>query len=365
MSPIKRPLSIRPHLRSALHARPALTLLGVLAAAAPVTAAPPTGQEGASMLTVLLVVVLAAIALAALVIAGLVLWGRKQEHIGDMMLFCMKYLVHSEDEAERCASARALGRVKDPGALLVLVNVVWDEDQTDAVRAAASEALHDMGGRFRTHKKTIAELELKAEQRDFRGIIDILTAHFERGDTRYVQSAYIIGRHYMRLGNYADAREWLTKAESRNRKFNLYGNRIGEWIRVCNVRLLEEADDSYKAGDYQQAREHYAVLAHGLSDEDRKRCAVYLRSACVYCKLQDYRNADQAILQALGNNHATDLCLTLVPLLQEMLRLADKDAASPDTLEGARSAIDERVNAIASALLAQYTLRPTTQQGDA
>jgi hypothetical protein len=122
---------------------------------------------------------------------------------------------------------------------------------------------------------------------------------------------------------------------------------------VCNTRLLEEADDSFKVADYQQAREHYALLAHGLSNADSQRCAVCLRSACVYCKLMDYRNADQALLQALERNHETDLALTLVPLLQEILSPGDKKVEPKDKLEEIKSAIDQRASAIMNALSAQ------------
>lgn len=307
-----------------------------------------TGQSGGGMLAALLIVILTAIALAALVIVGLIFWSRKQEHISEMMLFCMKYLFHSEDEAERCASAKALGRANDRGALLVLVDVISDEEETEAVHKAAREALHEMGGHFRKFKKIISELESEAEQKNYRGIIEILTTNFEQGETKYAQSAYIIGRHYMRLKRYADAREWLTTANIRNRKFNLYGNRIRYWIEECNTRLLAEADESFKAADYQQAREHYAVLSHGLSDADSQGCAVYLRSACVYCKLKDYRNADQALLQALEHSHDTDLSLTLLPLLQEILGLGDKKDEPKEKHEEIASAIDERVSVIMS-----------------
>lgn len=340
---------------------PGLILLGSLVGSLPVAAAESAASDG-SLFAVFSIVVLGAITLAALIIVSLVLWSRKQENISDMMLFCMKYLVHSEDEAERGASARALGRMKDPGALLVLINLVWDESEKDEVRNAASEALHEMSTRFRKYRKIIENLELKAEQRDFRNIIDILIANFEQGEARHVQSAYIIGRHYMRLENYVDGRDWLTKAEFRNRKTNLYGIRIAQWIRECNAHLLEEADDAYKAGDYQQAREHFAALAHGLSDVDRRRCAVYLRSACVYCKLEDYRNADQAVLQALEHNHATDLALALAPLLQEVTGLAEQEAGTQDRAEEIRNTLDERTNAIADTLLARYKLGRTTEE---
>ncbi|MCU7815880.1 MAG: HEAT repeat domain-containing protein [Candidatus Thiodiazotropha sp. (ex Rostrolucina anterorostrata)] len=310
-------------------------------------------RDSDGLATALAAALLVAIALGALLIIGLVHWGRKQEHIGEMMLFCMKYLLGSEDEAERCASARALGESKDAGALLVLVDVISDEEEIEAVRKAASEALHEMRTRFRKYRDVIADLELEAEQRNFLGIINILADNFEQDKMRYAQSAYIIGRHYMRLGNYVDAREWLTKAEFRNRKSNLYGNRIKYWIKKCNTRLLEEADTSFKSADYHQAKEHYAVLDHGLIEAEKKICAVYLRSSCIYCMLKDYRNADQSLLQALEHGHATDLALTLVPLLQEAQKMSDKKLGQGHNLEGVARKIDERVSAIMNVLMEQ------------
>jgi len=321
--------------------------------AAPVAAAESAAGAGVGAAPGILIAFLVALALSALIIVGLVLWGRKQEHLRDMMLFCMKYLIQSEDEAERADSARALGQAKDPGALLTLANLTWDDEEPDAVRKAASEALHAMSDRFRKHAKLIADLEDAAEQRDFRRIIEIITAHFERGEKKYVQSAYIIGRHYMRLERYADARPWLEVAEFRNRKFNLYGNRIRRWITVCNSRLLKEADDMFKAANYQEARERYAVLGQGLSDADQRRWALYLCSACVYCKLGDYRDADQALLHALDHQHATDLALTLTPLLQEILGRGEKaGAALKEQVEQIERAIDERASSIMETLVA-------------
>lgn len=354
MSDLKRSLVTWMHLRSALHIITAPCLFGFLTAPATVAAVSSVnGTDDGSMLVTLLIVMLATLIAAALIIFGLVFWSHKQEHIGEMLLFCMKYLVHSEDEAERCASARALGRANDFGALLVLIDITLDEEESEAVRKAASEALHKSSIHFRKHKKIVTDLVLEAEQSNFSGIIGILTANFERGKTRYVQSAYIIGRYYMRLRLFVEARVWLTMAEYRNQKFNLYGNRIKYWIQECNTRLLEDADDSFKTADYQQAKEHYAILDHGLSDVDRQRFAVYLRSACVYSKLKDYRNADQSLLQALEHNHATELALTLAPSLQEILSLSDKKVEPNDEFEEIKSAIDKRASEIMNTLLAQ------------
>jgi hypothetical protein len=39
----------------------------------------------------ILMALLVALLLSAVIVMGLVLWSRKQEHLHDMMLFCMKY----------------------------------------------------------------------------------------------------------------------------------------------------------------------------------------------------------------------------------------------------------------------------------
>ncbi len=330
-----------------------LSVVGGCLAAPAVAAESASGVAGGAV-TGILIALLAGVALSIPIVMGLVLWSRKQEQLHGMMLFCMKYLIHSTDETERAGSARALGRARDPGALLTLANLTWDDEEPDAVRKAASEALREMSGHYSKHAKLIADLEGAAEQRDFPRIIEIVTANFEQDDKKYVQSAYIIGRHYMRLERYADAQDWLAKAEFRNQKFNLYGNRIKRWLQVCNTRLLDEADDMFKAANYQVARERYAALSHGLSDADRRRWAVYLRSACVYCKLRDYRDADQALLHALDHQHATDLALTLAPLLQEILGRGEKTGtALTEQAEQLERAIDERASDIMETLLTQ------------
>jgi hypothetical protein len=74
----------------------------------------------------------------------------------------------------------------------------------------------------------------------------------------------------------------------------------------------------------------------------------------VYCKLRDYRNADQALLQALDHQQAPDLVLTLSPLLQEFLEQDDKAGApSKEQAEQIERAIDERASAIMEVLFTQ------------
>ena len=322
------------------------TLAGWLLVSPPVLAA--DAAEG-GILTGLLFALLLAVVIAVLVIVGIVHWGHKQEHAGEMTLFCLKYLMHSTDESERCASAKALAKAADAGALLVLLDVSLDEEEAPAVRKAAADALHDMGERSRKYSKVIAELETEKEHDNVAGLIGVVGAHFEQGDKVRAQSAFVLGRLHMQVALYADARDWFVKAEARNRRSKLYGDLIPEWIAECNARLLEEADDAYKSGDFLAAKEHYAVLDHGLRDAERKRGAVHLRAACVYCKLEEYRLADQSLLQALDHNQETELSLSLAPMLQEIVTLLDQKSST--RFQELRGAINKRVDEIMKVLL--------------
>ncbi len=244
MYSLKRFLNAFLHMQSAHYIIPVLSLFAFLATPAQVAAVESlTGQDDSGMLTPLLIVISLALALAALFIIGLIFWGRKQDYIHEMMFFSLKYLVNSQDQEARCASAKTLGQTNDVGALLVLFDVTLDEDETEVVRKSASEALHEMSDHFHKQKEAITKLVSQAERKDYPSIIEILISNFEQGKTECVQSAFIIGRCHMRLSLYAEALEWLSKAESRNQKFDLYGNRIRNRIKICKTRLMEEAAD--------------------------------------------------------------------------------------------------------------------------
>ena len=300
----------------------------------------------------LLMVMLGAILVATLIIVGLVYGGHKQDQLGEMTHFCLKYLVHSEDAAERAEMAKALGGANDTAALLVLFDVALDEEEAESVRAAAREALHEMGKKNRKYREVVAEFEVAADQRNFPSVIGVLIANFGQEGASYAQSAYVIGRQYMRLGLYADAWEWLEKAEVRNQRAKLYGNQIRKLISVCTTHMLEEADDSFMSGDYLQAKEQYAVLDGGLREEDMRRHSMYLRSACSFVKLKDYRNADQALLLALAKHHSTEQALTLAPMLREVLDLWEDKPGSSGKRQAIESAIDQRANEIMALLMA-------------
>ena len=75
---------------------------------------------------------------------------------------------------------------------------------------------------------------------------------------------------------------------------------------------------AFKAGDFHLANERFALAAHGLSTEVSNQFSYFLRAACVYCKLEEYENASQAILQALHHHQETDAALELNNLLSQV-----------------------------------------------
>ncbi len=120
----------------------------------------------------------------------------------------------------------------------------------------------------------------------------------------------------MRLKDYAEAREWLQKAKSRNEKTVVYVDQISELIRSCDEKLFSQGDVLFKVGDYYDALERYALASHDLGHEDKQRFATHLRLACVYCKLKHYEDAYQETLHALHDHHETDHSLRLNSLLK-------------------------------------------------
>ena len=88
------------------------------------------------------------------------------------------------------------------------------------------------------------------------------------------------------------------------------------------------------------------MASHSLGDEDKKRFASYLREACVYSRLNDYIDADQALLHALQHHHETDMTLTLNKLIQKVLEQSRDPAVSQQELEQLKAEIDECVSDI-------------------
>jgi tetratricopeptide (TPR) repeat protein len=185
-----------------------------------------------------------------------------------------------------------------------------------------------MSRRSRKLREVIENAKSAGEKGDHNELIRILTEHFERQGTGYAQSAFLIGRAYLRLDHVADAKEWFRVAERRNRKAALYGGRIRTLIDESNRRLFAIGDEQFASGDYHAARERYAAASHGLSDDESRRNSAFVRLACSYCMLGNYRDAEQALLQALRHGQNTDSALALSQLLQQLL-----DRQSPPSNE--------------------------------
>lgn len=270
------------------------------------------------------------IILSVLTVTVLTWWSNKQDDINNMMTFCIKYLMETCNEAQKCEAAKALGQVKDPGALLILVDIINDEGAEDNLHKIAGEALRELSLIYRKYQNIIKELLVAVEEKGHQMTIDILISNFENREKIYVQSAFVIGREFMRLKNYADAREWLQKAKIRNKKTMVYVHQISELIDICNEKLFFEGDVMFQHGDYHNALERYALASHDLRYTEKHRFFSHLRLACVYCKLTHYKDAYQETLHALHDRHKTDISLHLNNLLKRQQAEMDRPSAAEE-----------------------------------
>ena len=306
-------------------------------------------EDGNSILLVL-TTLFGVLGLGALIVYGLTSWGKKQDDIDNMMSFCIKYFFDTTNTAEKCNAAAALGKTKNTGALLVLIDVISDEKLEKKVRKAAKKALKEVHTHHRKYRTLIKEITAAIKDKDHQRVVDLLIANFEKNGGGYAQSAYVIGREYIRLDNYDAGREWLNIAQARNQKYNIYGNQILLDIDNCNRHLFDKGDASFKAGDYYSARELYTLASTGIKEEDKKRFAAHLRLACVYAKIGDYIDADQSILQALQHHHRTDLSLKLNKLVMAMLHTKTKGHGDNPEVANIKKQIDICVEDIANKL---------------
>ncbi|MCP4040363.1 MAG: HEAT repeat domain-containing protein [Gammaproteobacteria bacterium] len=311
-------------------------------------------DSGASLLFMALFGI-GVLGLAGLSVGALTMWSRRQDDIGNMMSFCIKSLLSTKDDQGRCEAARALGRMHDPSALLVLVDVINDEKVEEPVHQAALGALGEMSRSYGKYKEVIDALIAAIRIRDHRKVVDTLISNFEGTGGKYTQSSYVIGREFMRLGQYEDARKWLQQAGFRNRTSMLYGGQIRKLADRCNQYLFDEGDRLFKVGDYHKSNERYACSSAGITDEENRRFAAFLRMACVYCKLGDYVNADQAVLQALQHHHETDMSLVLNRLLQKLLHNEDQKVGAEGEREQLKKEIDNLVTEIMAKLCPEDT----------
>jgi len=287
---------------------------------------------------------LATIAVSVLLIVGLTRWGHKQDQIENMMSFCIKYLVESKNEHEKREAASALGEAQDPDALLILINIADDDDADEGLRRTAGEALQTMSRNYRQYSSMIIDCLKAVEEKDHKRLIDLLLETFENEKRKYAQSAYLIGREYMRMEQYPDARIWLEHARIRNKKSRVYISQISHLIVVCNQHLFIEGDMLLRSGDYRDALDLYALGSHNLNLEDKKRYSVHIRLACAYCKLHHYDDAYQETLLSLQDQE-TEETLVLNKLLQEIRKIRRKTGdLAQARLESFAAEVDSHVD---------------------
>jgi hypothetical protein len=334
---------------------PALTVWLLVTSSLSAAPVAETLHEEPSSFMPFLVFGVATIVVGVLLVTGLTLWNRKQDEINNMMYFCIDFLINTRNKTERYRAAKELGRAKNPGALLVLIDVINDESAEESIRKVAGDALLEMSQRYRRFKKVIRELLAATEDKNHEQIVELLKTHFEHEEKTYVQSAYVIGRELVRLKKYTDAREWLRIAEVRNRKFPMYVDQIRDLTAKCNRHLCAEGDMAFKAGDFHLANERFALAAHGLSPEVSNRFSYYLCAACVYCKLEEYENASQAILQALQHDQETDTALELNKLINKLLYLVRDNAQAKEEHQNLSKELDRFVNQTMDSLSTRHS----------
>lgn len=278
-----------------------------------------SSSSGTSLMFIIIFAV-GTIAISVLLIMGITRWGHKQDQIHNMMAFCIKYLVESRNDADKIDAAQALGDAKDPAALLILINIADDDGASEGLRKAATEALQEMSEHYHQYTDFINECLKAVAEKDHKSLVQLLLENFEdKGKKReYVQSAYLIGREYMRMEEYLDARIWLQYASSRNRKARVYEGQISHLVKTCNRHLFEEGDTLFRVGEYHDALERYELAAHHMEPEEKRDYLAHVRLACTFCKMHHYEDAYQETLHALQEHHMPDTSLNLNKLLQQL-----------------------------------------------
>ena len=314
------------------------------------SAADDSGAVGReSPLIFLILFATSVIAISIILIVGITRWGQKQDQIQSMMPFCIRHLVKSKNESDKIAAAKVLGGAKHPAALLILTDIVNDEKAEEGLHDAAVEALQEMSQKYRKYTDLIDACLYAVVEKDHQKTVDLLIRYFESGGKQHVQSAYVIGREYIRMENYPEARIWLQKAKDRNRKAHVYINQISQLITTCSQHLYDEGDALFKTGEYHDALERYALASHDMEMVEKQRHSTHLRLTCIYCKLEQYENAHQETLLALQDQHETETSMALNKLLQ---KIRNTSSGSAET-KAQRAEISAEIDALVNKTMAE------------
>ncbi len=221
-------------------------------------------------------------------------------------------------------------------------------------RMLVGRVLQGIDVRLAEQRAAMESLESEITTGEPTRLIDELKSQARNTGRKPPATAYLIGRQYMRLGRFEEAREWMLKAARQSSKHSDLQEAVNSHLSVCNIQLLAEGDACFAAGDFHGARERYARLTQGLSDREGRQWAIFLRSSCVYCKLGHYEDADQAVLQALKSDEATDEALGLLDLLQRLINAKDHDSQATDL----RSQIEAQLASYVAGLMDGLRVHP-------
>ena len=235
-----------------------------------VLAAAPSGNESASgegndsSWVMAMLFGLGLIVLAAIVVGGLTLWGKKQDDINHMMSFCIKFLIDTQDEAERCKAAQALGGAKDPGASARIGRCDHRREGGGyRPRGRASRTSRKWACNTASTERSSSDLLSAVQDKDHQKVIDLLTSKFESRSKRNTCKPLtsLAGNTYG-LGIMRTPGRWLHVAAYRNSRTPTYGNQIRELADICNEHLFAQGDRLFNAGYYHDAK---AQLCDGIA----------------------------------------------------------------------------------------------------
>lgn len=220
-------------------------------------------------------------------------------------------------------------------------------------RRLLERVLSGMDARRANKRMAMASLESEIAADEPASVIEALEAQIGKKGKDHARTAYVIGRQYMRLGQFDEAREWLRRAQRQSGKLSFLHQSIAAHVSTCSIQLIAEGDSCFADGDYHGARERYARISQGLARSEQGRLALFLRSACVYCKLCDYEEAAQAVLQALKSDEQTDRALALLHLLRKLSSQRDDATETIEARERLEDQLAGQVTGLMTSLVGQ------------
>jgi len=100
-----------------------------------------------------------------------------------------------------------------------------------------------------------------------------------------------------------------------------YLDEIEKRLKFCNYQLFLKGDSLYQSQKYFEALDFYSLASRELNDNEKQDYHVYLRIACVYCKLERYNDALEANIIAMQYNQGIEQeVLELEQLLQSIIK---------------------------------------------